>query len=171
MEKIVYELTSEDLINYTEYLIQRNINKSRRYLLYVLYGLFVIYVLYKEYESGYSWESLIWVLFVIMFMAAILLFTLKGMSFIVRLTMKRSIRQNPKAIGKRECWIDDNMLKIKSEYSETSQVISSISDIEETKNYIFLFTGKSSAMFIPKRVFRDSISIQNFKEFFSKSTH
>ena len=164
--KLTFELTSKDLIKYSDYLDKSRGNKFKKVLILGMIGAFAVYFFFTEINNGVDWAT-----FVLLLIIAAVFYTLTKSAFRPgRSAMKRTIKQNPSLIG--ECTIEiseEQIVIIKPDVTSYLK-LSSIESVEESSEHLFLFNDGTSAIIIPKRVLNNTATITTLRNLIKKSS-
>jgi YcxB-like protein len=148
---IKFEQTTEDLIAFNNYYLKTHSTFLQKYWRWLVVAIFSIYV-FKT--SGQIIDSLLnWGNWVIVGFVGLIAFLLTRLADSTkRKSLTAFIKNNPQNIGFRQIDYDEEKVTVTTNSSSTDYKYSAFIKVEENDNYFFLFTGKQTAIILPKAI-------------------
>ncbi|PJZ53295.1 YcxB family protein [Leptospira adleri] len=165
--QITYELTLEDIINFNEYHFRNSkVSKRKRMIAKLIIPVWTLFVFWFLNRSQIDETSLL--LNIPIFLFAFVWFFLFDRLYFWRLrsNVNKMLREkeNKGMIGKQKITLTDDLLVFETSLSSAQFKLGSISELVETKDYLFLYVSSLSALIIPRSSFQNSDKEEFLKE-------
>ncbi len=158
--KIVTDITRQDYFEFNRYhFLQTRLTDS------VLMGILILFVL----QLLLNWESF---KFTTTIVSTIVFVIIYGISIISSLNKTKYIPENNGAIlGVKEFEFTENSIFYKTNNSQGTYQWTSIKHLKESPKAFYLYADANLAMLVPKRTFKDTAELEDFRNLITRKTN
>ncbi|AOP34905.1 hypothetical protein A0128_14255 [Leptospira tipperaryensis] len=165
--QINYELTLEDIVNFNEYHFRHSkISKRKRMIAKLIIPIWTLFVFLILNYRNLDETPLLFNIPIFLFAIAWFFFFDRLYFWRLRNNVDKMLREkeNKGMIGKQKITLDGDLLVFETLYTSAQFKPGSISEVVETKDYLFLYVSSLSALIVPQGAFQASEK----KEFLEK---
>ncbi|MBW0432163.1 hypothetical protein DLM76_00870 [Leptospira yasudae] len=157
--QIVYEITLDDIINFNDYHFRNSkLSRKKRFIVKLIIPIWTVLVFFVLNRNDISGISLLYNIPIFLFAVGWFFFYDRLYFWRLRKNVARMLleKESKGMIGTHKITLTDDVLTFETSHSSSNFKLGSLTDVVETKEYLFLYVTSLSALIVPLSAFQNS---------------